>query len=278
MQYLIVEGNRQRLDGGAMFGNAPRALWAKWLEPDAEHRVQLATRGLYVPDLNGRAVLFETGVGAFLEPGLSERYGVYEREHVLLRSLDVLGVSHEDIDVVVLSHLHFDHAGGLFAPYQEGAEPRLLFPNAKFLVSPAAWQRAREPHLRDRASFIPQLPGLLEASGRLELVDDATSAVLGDAVQFHFSDGHTPGLMMSQIGGSGGVLFCSDLIPARPWVHLPVSMGYDRCAEQLVDEKRRILETVVEQQLKLCFVHDIDCALARVQVDARGRYFAVPAT
>ncbi len=277
MQYLPVEGNRQRLDGGAMFGNAPRALWSKWLEPDAEHRVQLATRGLYVPDVDGKAVLFETGVGAFLEPKLAERYGVYEREHILLKSLDALGMSHEDIDVIVLSHLHFDHAGGLFAPYQEGAEAQLLFPNAKFLVSRAAWQRACKPHLRDRASFIPQLPGLVEATGRLELVDAAISPTLGDAVQFHFSDGHTPGLMMSQIGGSGGVLFCSDLVPGRPWVHLPVSMGYDRCAEQLVDEKRQILEKVVEQELRLCFVHDLECAFARVQVDARGRYSAVPA-
>jgi glyoxylase-like metal-dependent hydrolase (beta-lactamase superfamily II) len=106
-----VEGNRQRLDGGAMFGNAPRNLWAQWLAPDQDNRLEFACRCLLVEDLDGRTVLFETGIGAFFNPKLRARYGVHESEHVLLRSLAARGVAHEDVDVVVLSHLHFDHAG-----------------------------------------------------------------------------------------------------------------------------------------------------------------------
>jgi glyoxylase-like metal-dependent hydrolase (beta-lactamase superfamily II) len=257
-----VEGNRQRLDGGAMFGNAPRNLWAKWLTPDDENRLEFACRCLLVEDLDGRTVLFETGIGAFFSPKLKARFGVLESEHVLLKSLATRGVAHENIDVVVLSHLHFDHAGGLLTAFEEGRAPELLFPRARYVVSKRAWERARAPHPRDRASYIPELPELLSRSGRLEIVDRPHSTMLGSSVRFDFSDGHTPGLALAELGGEGGVAFCSDLIPGRPWVHLPVTMGYDRYPELLIDEKRRFLEDKIARGVRLFFTHDLDCAVA----------------
>ena len=280
MKLWSVLGNSQRLDGGAMFGNAPLAMWKSWIAPDAENRIPLACRALLASPLDGKTVLFETGIGAFFEPKLRERYGVVEDRHVLLESLREAGFEHEDIDVVVLSHLHFDHAGGLLAPWVEGRAPELLFPNATFLVSAACWERARAPHSRDRASFIPELPDLIEGSGRLEIVDGAWSKALGHAVRFHYSDGHTPGLMLSELVGPecvdgeahGGVVFCADLIPGRPWVHVPITMGYDRNAELLIDEKRDFLADKLARNVHLFFTHDPGCALAQVTRDERGRY------
>lgn len=280
MKLWSITGNSQKLDGGAMFGNAPRAMWQAWSAPDAENRIALACRALLASPLNGKTVLFETGIGAFFEPKLRERYGVQESAHVLLDSLKAAGVSHEDIDVVVISHLHFDHAGGLLKAWAEGEAPELLFPNATFVVGKEAWARATHPHPRDRASFIPALQPLLEASGRLELVDGPHCEALGDTVRFHFSDGHTPGLMLAEIVGPegsegahhGGLVFCSDLIPGRPWVHVPITMGYDRNAELLIDEKRVFLEDKLARNVHLFFTHDPACALAQVQRDEKGKF------
>jgi len=272
MRLWSVEGNRQRLDGGAMYGNAPRALWEKWTPPDGENRIEFACRCLLALDVDGKTVLLETGIGAFFEPKLRSRYGVHEDEHVLLQSLAARGVAHEDVDVVVLSHLHFDHAGGLLAAFDPGRQPRLLFPNARFVVGRRAWERALAPHPRDRASFIAALPALLEQSGRLELVDGPHAECLGDAVRFEYTDGHTPGLTHAEIGGDGGVVFCSDLIPGRPWVHAPVTMGYDRYPEQLVDEKSRFLMDKIARGVRLFFTHDLECALALPIRDDAGRY------
>lgn len=280
MKLWSILGNSQRLDGGAMFGNAPRAMWQKWSPPDELNRIELACRALLATPVNGKTVLFETGIGAFFEPKLRERYGVVEDRHVLLDSLAEGGFSHEDIDVVVLSHLHFDHAGGLLAAWEEGKPARLLFPNARFVVGGEHWRRARDPHPRDRASFIPELMDLLEASGRLDLVEGDRCKALGDAVRFHFSEGHTPGLMLAELCGHdggdgrprGGLVFCADLVPGRPWVHVPITMGYDRFPEMLIDEKRAFLEDKLERNVHLYFTHDPGCALAQVTRDEKGKF------
>lgn len=272
MRLWSIEGNRQRLDGGAMFGSVPKALWAQWMTADELNRVELACRALLVEDLTGQRVLFEAGIGVFFEPKLKQRFGVDENTHRLLESLQRLGCAHTDIDAVVLSHLHFDHAGGILAEWHATKPARLLFPNARFLVSRAAWERARQPHPRDRASFIPELPGLLEDSGRLELIDAEQTATLGERVRFSFSHGHTPGLMHAEIGGAGGVVICADLIPGRRWVHVPVTSGFDRSPERLSDEKRCFLEDKLARGVRLFFSHDPDCALATPVRDDRGRY------
>ncbi len=272
MRAWSVEGNHQRLDGGAMFGNVPRELWQKWLPPDEKNCVRLSCRGLVVDAIKGQTVLFETGIGAFFEPKLRHRFGIEEQHNILPDSLSAAGFSEQDIDVIVLSHLHFDHAGGLLTDWQEEQEPKLRFPNARYIVSAANWERACQPHPRDRASFIPQLQTLLNDSQRLELIDGDHSETLGNDVQFRFSNGHTPGLMLSIIGGDHGLAFCSDLIPARPWIHLPVTMGFDRYPEKLIDEKKVFLDEMMQRNIRLIFTHDPQCAMATPARDNKGRY------
>ncbi len=255
-----------------MFGNAPRPMWERWIQPDAANRIPLACRCLVVRD-GARTILLEAGIGAFFEPALRERYGIVEPHHVLLDSLAAIGLAPEDIDVVVFSHLHFDHAGGALAPWAAGAPIQLAFPRATYVVGAEAWQRAVSPHARDRASFIPGLTNLLASSGRLELAASELSTALGEGFRFHRSSGHTPGLLITEVEMPGGpVVFVSDLIPGRAWVHLPITMGYDRFPELLIDEKAALLGDLVQRGGRLFFTHDPEVALAAVARDAKGKF------
>lgn len=258
-----------------MFGNAPKALWESWAQPDERNRIELACRAMLVREPK-RNILLETGIGAFFDPTLRDRFGVEESEHVLLRNLKRLSLRHEDIDVVVLSHLHFDHAGGLLDVWRAGQPPALLFPKATYVVSQRAWDRAKAPHPRDKASFIPELIDLLEASGRLELVSGDRSPTLGAGYRFHSSDGHTPGLLLTEIESAmGPVVFAADLIPGRAWVHMSITMGYDRFPELLIDEKRALLDDLSQRGGRLFFTHDPEVAIANVVRDERGRFGSV---
>jgi glyoxylase-like metal-dependent hydrolase (beta-lactamase superfamily II) len=270
-----VLGNSQRLDGGAMFGNAPKPMWEKWIPADANNRIPLTCRCLLVRD-GKKNVLLETGIGAFFEPALRERYGVVEDSHVLLASLAAVGLRPEQIDVVVLSHLHFDHAGGALTAYAPGVQPQLVFPHATYVVGAEAWQRAVAPHARDRASFIPGLTNLLAGSGRLELAASDRATALGHGYRFHRSSGHTPGLLLTEVEmPDGPVVFAADLIPGKAWVHAPITMGYDRFPELLVDEKTSLLTDLVARNGRLFFTHDPNVAMGRVVKDDKGKFSTV---
>jgi len=279
-----VRGNNQRLDGGAMFGNASEALWSRYCPPDDENRIALACRALLVERDGPKGperILLETGIGVFFSPDLRSRYGVVEADHVLLASLRSLGLSDRDITHVVLSHLHFDHAGGLLSAPSEGQPSRLLFPNAEYVVGADALARARHPHARDRASFVPGLCQLLDESGRLHVIPSrATSDPSLPGLRFHYSDGHTPGLLLTEVfsnlNGSGpSIAFLSDLVPGTPWVHLPMSMGYDRYPELLVDEKTSVLGDLCQRHAWVFYTHDSEVAMSHVLRSPEGRMAAI---
>lgn len=271
-----IEGNRQLLDGGAMFGNAPRLVWEKWIQPDSLGRIPLACRCMLL-EFDGLKVLCETGIGAFFEPKLAERFGVQNpSRHLLLENLKAHGHSAESIDYVILSHLHFDHAGGLLPTYQEISQGNdgLVFPKAKFIVGEEAWERALHPHFRDKASFIPGLTDKLLATKRLLIVPRQNlPELLKQRIEFLTTSGHTPGHMHTLFkGDKGKIFFCGDLIPGRAWVHLPITMGYDRFPELLIDEKAQVYQRAESENWVLFFTHDPQVAASHLKRNAAGKY------
>jgi glyoxylase-like metal-dependent hydrolase (beta-lactamase superfamily II) len=224
----------------------------------------------------GKKILCETGIGNFFEPKLAERYGVVDSGHRLIENLNHLGIDDSEIDFVILSHLHFDHAGGLLPSWKDRqtSGDRLLFPNAKYVVSRTAFERAKSPHPRDRASFIPELPDLLEKSGRLILVNDCEhSEKLPNFISFVYSHGHTPGHMHTVAQANGkSIVFAGDLIPGKAWVHLPITMGYDRFAEQVIDEKKTFYDRFANENSWVFFTHDSTCAMSKIRLNSAKKF------
>ncbi len=273
-----IQGNRQRLDGGSMFGNAPRSVWEKWTDVDEQGRIPLACRCLLI-EMDSIKILCETGIGAFFEPKLAERFGVEKSsEHQLLKNLKRLGHTPESIDYVILSHLHFDHAGGLLPTYPEILEGHtdLVFPKAQIIVGATAWQRALNPHSRDRASFIPLLNEELKKSKRLIVVENLQPPeILKNHIRFFETQGHTPGQLHTVVQGDVmDVVYAGDLIPGRNWVHLPITMGYDRYPELLIEEKQKLYKEMDQKNWRLFFTHDPEYALATVTINERNQYSA----
>ena len=264
-----------KLDGGSMFGNAPKALWNRWISCDDHNRIDIASRSLLV-ETEDEKILFETGVGHYLDSSMQKRFGIEEDRHVLLDSLDDIGVDPAEITRVVLSHLHFDHAGGLLEK-KNGSDGafRLVFPAAEYIAGEKNFERAVSPHSRDRASFVPELNRLLEQSGRLSLKKHGDRIETdGVGVTFTESSGHTPGMLVSDISaGDHKFIFTGDLIPAHFYVNLPITMGFDRNPELLIDEKQALLDRAYAENAFLVFPHDPFYAVSQLEYNTdKKRY------
>lgn len=263
-----------RLDGGAMYGHVPKNVWETWTPADPSNRISLACRTLFIQTDDGRNVLFDVGVGNFFPPNVKERYCI-ETKPGLISTLANIGISESDINIIILSHLHFDHAGGLLSSYEKDEPVRLLFPKATYYVSNTHWERACHPHVRERASFIPSLPPLLEKSKRLVFIENTTHSDLDFGLTFSFSHGHTTGLLHCHLDlPSGPLVLASDLIPGVPWVHLPITTGYDRYGELIVDEKEKLLRNIAAKKGHLLFSHDFAVSCASISQDENKKYFA----
>lgn len=266
-------GRNRKLDGGALFGSTPRRAWSDWLYPDHHNQVELATRALLVQQdrLN---ILVLAGSDALLAP-LPRTCRCQSPAFGLLDSLAQQGLRETDIHLVLLTHLHAVLPRDVQETIREGNIPRLLFPTARYLTGKRHWQRARQPHPRDRALFVPQIIRQLEYSGRVLLLEEGGSELLGRDWRFHASDGYTPGQLLPEIEMPGGpVVFAGDLVPAMHWLQLELTTAFDRNPECLVDEKERLLDHLVANGGRLCLARDPEVAMIKVQRDRQSRYQA----
>lgn len=266
------------LDGGAMFGTVPKVLWEKTNPTDDKNRIQMEARGLLLKSL-GNNILIDTGNGGhFVEKygeklgtKFAELYNIDEKGPSLLNSLKNYGLKPEDIHHVILTHLHFDHAGGATIAKDQKLVP--TFPNAKYYVQKSNLETASQPNLRERASyFAANFQPLLDA-GVLKVLEGPQENLL-PGISTMLSNGHTQGQQLVKVtDGKNTLLFCGDVVPTSTHVRTAWLMGYDLHPLVLMEEKQKFLSQAAEQNWFLFFEHDPYCDSA--QIERKGADFAV---
>jgi len=252
------------LDGGAMFGIVPRPLWERSQPADEQNRITLATRCLLIETPQHR-ILVDTGMGTKWRGKERDIYRVVHPRGSLREQLAAIGVEPDTITDVLLTHLHFDHAGGLTF-VDDDARPRATFPNATHWIQRENWLWAHRPTLRDAGSYRRENFAIFgePSSPKLRLLDGATTLFDG-CVRVLPMRGHTPGMQIVCFSWRGQVVaYLADLIPTSSHIRLPYVMGYDCFPLTTVDEKREVLEHAARYQWVLALEHDPKIGFIRV--------------
>ncbi len=265
-QLDIIHAGFLRLDGGAMFGIVPKNLWSRRIPADEQNRIPLAMRCLLLRG-NGRTILIDNGLGDKYDERFGEIFGVDRSTFDLHRSLEALGVEAADITDVILTHLHFDHAGGS-TTRNAGGELVLTFPKAMHHIQRSHWDWAHESP-REQASFIPENLDPLEASGNLNFLDGSETPFPG--IRMIVVNGHTRGQQLPVISGEEGtLLYAADLLPTAAHVQLLWVMAYDIAPLDTLAEKKRVLDEAVKGGWMVFFEHDPEIATGRIGQTERG--------
>lgn len=251
MKLYAIETGHFKLDGGAMFGVVPKALWQKTNPADAQNRIEMAARSLLIEDGN-RLILIDTGMGNKQSDKFFGHYGLWG-DHSLDRSLKTHGFHRDDITDVFFTHLHFDHCGGAIVRNPKGFyEP--AFKNARFWSHKDHWKWATEPNVREKASFLPENILPIEESGQLNVLDSSHTPLGFDVL---LVDGHTEKQMLPLLNYKGKrILFAADLIPTAGHLPIPYVMGYDTRPLLSLQEKEKILGDAVKEDTLLFLEHD----------------------
>jgi glyoxylase-like metal-dependent hydrolase (beta-lactamase superfamily II) len=253
------------LDGGAMFGVVPRVVWEKRDPPDERNRVTLGLNVALI-ESGGKRVLVDTGMGDRWSEREVRMYGI-DRSTTLIGGLRARGLAPEDIDVVVNTHLHFDHAGGNTRREGDGVVP--TFPRARYVVQRGEWEDARHPHERSRASYREDDFVPVAQAGQLDLIDGETEVAPG--VHAVPVGGHTTHHQMVVVQSGGETLVVpTDLLPTTSHLPLPFVMGYDLFPVATLEAKRRLLHAAVEGGWRILFYHDARTPVGRVRREGDG--------
>ena len=248
-----IETGYVSLDGGAMFGVVPKTLWSRTNPADELNRIILAMR-LMVIKYQDRIIITDAGVGKKLNEKLSQIYNVDHNSYDLESGLKKAGILPGQVTDVILTHLHFDHAGGS-TYYDKQDQLQLTFPNAIHHVQKKHWQWALQPSEKDGASFMKENFLPIEEHGRLNLIDGPGEFLPG--LNLLLFNGHTPAMQAVLISDNKNtLLYCADIFPTATHIPLPYIMGYDIEPMTTLAEKKEILPRALEENWILLFEHD----------------------
>ena len=268
LELHLLLADRWKADGGLMFGVVPKVLWSKQKPADGNNMVDVACVCL-IARLNGRVVVCETGIGNKLSEKRALQVGLREPES-LLHHLKRLGIRPDEVDAVVTTHLHWDHAGGLTRRNREG-EVELTFKNARHFIQKTEWDFALHPDVRSRPSYIPDdFTPLLDGNKLVEFLDGDAEVLPG--VHVRHVGGHTPGSQVLIL--RSGELACAvtgDLVCQTPNLRVPWNMAADIEPLRVFEQKARLLEEAEKHRWLLVLSHDEDQPAGYLEEGGRWR-------
>lgn len=255
-----------KLDGGSCFGVVPKSIWTKFIIPDENNMIPIASRCLLVKS-NGKIILFDVGMGNKEDEKYYSHFYLHGNENFLdnLRKIDILP---EDITDIVFTHLHWDHVGGATFKNENG-EIKLVFPNANYWCSESGWKWANNPNPREAKAFFQDDLQPLINSGKLNMISE--SGMFNSDIELFIVNGHTEGVIIPIIKTiSGFVAFTSDFIPSL--AHIPLAYIPSQDIRPLVsmEEKEMFLNRAVENDFTLLFLHDVDNECCKLEKTLKG--------
>jgi len=258
--FSIVE-NYFQVDGGAMYGVIPKVIWQRFNPPDADNMLRLDINLLLVK-AHGENILIDAGIGDTLSEKQKKIFGI-QRESSLEKELSGHGLSSSDIDLVILTHLHADHAGGVITLDKNQTKvPR--FPHARHVVQTKEWEDAMHPDERTSATYFTSNLKILEEKKLLDLVDGETEVTKG--IKVINTGGHTPGHQVVLIeDGNNKIIFAGDVIPTTYHLRIPYVASVDLYPRETMEQKRKILQMCLNDGWALAFDHDLKVKLTKLE-------------
>ncbi|MDO8446030.1 MAG: MBL fold metallo-hydrolase [Deltaproteobacteria bacterium] len=270
-ELISLSDGIMRVDGGAMFGVVPRVFWEKTNQPDEKNRISIGVNPLLIK-ADGCNILVDTGNGDKFSEKLLKIYGI-ERDTALLESLSDAGLRPEGIDIVINTHLHFDHCGGnTFVDKSGKLQP--TFPNARYIVQKAEWEDATNTNELTKASYLPENYMPLMDAGYVDILDGNIELFPGVTVVM--TPGHNRGHQSVKIESEGKTaFFLGDMIPTAAHIPLSYIMGYDLYPLELLEVKRKILREALEGDWLMIFEHDPETRMGYLK-EANGKLTIIP--
>jgi glyoxylase-like metal-dependent hydrolase (beta-lactamase superfamily II) len=268
-ELTVVSDGTYFLDGGAFFGVVPKTMWSKKVTPDEYNRLDAGLNSLLVRT-GKKNILIETGIGNKLPEKLVQ---IYKQPAKLLDNLHAAGIAPEDIDIVINTHLHFDHCG--WNTVRRGDQMVGTFPNARYYVQRREWEHGRQQLERDAISYMsPNYDPLIE-SGQMVLLDGDQELAPGVSVKIY--PGHTAHMQAVIIDGGGGgneskkACYISDLIPTSAHLDLTWVMAFDVLPLQSIESRKKYYAQAIPERWLTVFTHDEATPWGYVERAERGK-------
>lgn len=264
-EITVLSDGTYELDGGAFFGVVPKVLWEKRIQADARNMLKVGTNSLLIRD-GKQTVLVETGIGSKLS---EKQRAIHKNQVLLMNSFEEAGVSPDEVDIVINTHLHFDHCGWN-THYDRNGKAVATFPRARYFAQKGEVEHAHEQHERDRVSYMTDNYDPLIANGQMTLVEGDTEIVPGISVRVFA--GHTRDLQAVMVR-SGGTTLCypSDLIPTSNHLDPTWVLGYDLYPLTSIASRHRFYGEAIPGKWLVAFTHDHEMPLAYVEMGDKGR-------